>query len=84
MGWGCRLRGYMTKYDCSSADINPIGSISKNDLRRFIGHAKEYFGLPFLSGYVSVSGFVSVGVDVMLTENATWGIDSWRRCRVRS
>ena len=23
------LRGYMTKYDCSSADINPIGGISK-------------------------------------------------------
>jgi len=23
------LRGYMTKYDCSSADINPIGGINK-------------------------------------------------------
>ena len=30
------LRGYMTKYDCSSADINPIGGISKLDLRRFL------------------------------------------------
>ena len=29
------LRGYMTKYDCSSADINPIGGISKTDLRSF-------------------------------------------------
>ncbi|KAG5249468.1 glutamine-dependent NAD(+) synthetase [Salix suchowensis] len=29
------LRGYLTKYDCSSADINPIGSISKQDLRAF-------------------------------------------------
>ena len=29
------LRGYMTKYDCSSADINPIGGISKKDLRSF-------------------------------------------------
>lgn len=29
------LRGYMTKYDCSSADLNPIGSISKTDLRCF-------------------------------------------------
>lgn len=27
------LRGYFTKYDCSSADLNPIGSISKTDLR---------------------------------------------------
>lgn len=23
------LRGYLTKYDCSSADVNPIGAISK-------------------------------------------------------
>ena len=23
------LRGYMTKYDCSSADINPIGGMCK-------------------------------------------------------
>ena len=30
------LRGYFTKYDCSSADLNPIGSISKTDLRSFI------------------------------------------------
>ncbi len=29
------LRGYLTKYDCSSADINPIGGISKKDLRSF-------------------------------------------------
>ena len=30
------LRGYYTKYDCSAADINPIGSISKEDLKRFM------------------------------------------------
>lgn len=30
------LRGYMTKYDCSSADLNPIGGIAKLDLRRFL------------------------------------------------
>jgi NAD+ synthase (glutamine-hydrolysing) len=30
------LRGYLTKYDNSSADINPIGSISKVDLGRFL------------------------------------------------
>ena len=29
------LRGYLTKYDCSSADLNPIGSISKTDLKSF-------------------------------------------------
>ncbi len=30
------LRGYCTKYDCSSADINPIGSFSKEDLKTFL------------------------------------------------
>ena len=37
------LRGYLTKYDCSSADINPIGGIAKGDLKEFLLHAsKEY------------------------------------------
>lgn len=35
------LRGYMTKYDCSSADINPIGGFSKSDLKKFLHLAKE-------------------------------------------
>jgi NAD+ synthase (glutamine-hydrolysing) len=30
------LRGYMTKYDCSSADLNPIGGINKDDLKGFL------------------------------------------------
>ena len=30
------LRGYLTKYDCSSADINPIGGFSKIDLKKFL------------------------------------------------
>ena len=38
------LRGYVTKYDCSSADINPIGGISKSDLRRFLRWAAEHLG----------------------------------------
>ena len=42
------LRGYLTKYDCSSADINPIGSISKTDLRSFLRWAKEHLGYPSL------------------------------------
>jgi NAD+ synthase (glutamine-hydrolysing) len=43
------LRGYFTKYDCSSADLNPIGGISKTDLRGFVSHAKEHFGIPVLA-----------------------------------
>ena len=30
------LRGYLSKYDCSSADINPIGSLSKMDLKKIL------------------------------------------------
>jgi len=32
------LRGYLTKYDCSSADINPIGGINKTDLKDFLAY----------------------------------------------
>ncbi|XP_053678702.1 glutamine-dependent NAD(+) synthetase [Anopheles nili] len=46
------LRGYMTKYDCSSADINPIGGISKVDLRRFLLYAQTEFGLPIVADIV--------------------------------
>lgn len=42
------LRGYMTKYDCSSADINPIGGISKTDLRMFLNYAKNKFKIGVL------------------------------------
>eukprot|EP00045_Choanoeca_perplexa_P012688 m.139808 g.139808 ORF g.139808 m.139808 type:complete len:698 (-) comp16099_c0_seq4:1105-3198(-) len=43
------LRGYLTKYDCSSADLNPIGGISKGDLRRFILYAGKRYKLPSLA-----------------------------------
>lgn len=43
------LRGYLTKYDCSSADVNPIGAISKTDLKRFIAYAEIAFELPVLA-----------------------------------
>ncbi|XP_059479810.1 glutamine-dependent NAD(+) synthetase isoform X2 [Neocloeon triangulifer] len=46
------LRGYMTKYDCSSADINPIGGISKGDLRGFLHYARRNFDLPILEEIV--------------------------------
>lgn len=42
------LRGYMTKYDCSSADVNPIGAISKVDLRRFLLWAGKEHSWPAL------------------------------------
>jgi len=46
------LRGYMTKYDCSSADVNPIGAISKVDLRRFLVWAGKTHAWPTLVSVV--------------------------------
>ncbi|KZZ88906.1 Glutamine-dependent NAD(+) synthetase [Ascosphaera apis ARSEF 7405] len=50
---GESLRGYLTKYDCSSADINPIGSIDKSDLKRFIAWAEREFELPCLHEFLT-------------------------------
>lgn len=46
------LRGYLTKYDCSSADLNPIGAISKTDLRGFIGFAQQDYNMPMLGEFL--------------------------------
>lgn len=46
------LRGYMTKYDCSSADINPIGSIDKAALKGFIAWAQVKFDIPCLEKFL--------------------------------
>ncbi|KAI4830131.1 hypothetical protein KUCAC02_001784, partial [Chaenocephalus aceratus] len=47
------LTGYFTKYDCSSADINPIGGISKTDLKSFLLFCVEHFHLPALRGILA-------------------------------
>lgn len=39
----------MTKYDCSSADINPIGGISKSDIRAFLTWGASNLGYPSLA-----------------------------------
>lgn len=49
------LRGYLTKYDCSSADLNPIGAISKTDLKRFIKWAEAAFELPILRDFLEAT-----------------------------
>lgn len=49
------LRGYLTKYDCSSADLNPIGGISKTDLKEFIKWAEKSFQLEILSEFLEAT-----------------------------
>ena len=47
------LRGYLTKYDCSAADLNPIGAISKLDLRKLLTWASGKYPYPCLRDVVS-------------------------------
>ncbi|CAL7952374.1 unnamed protein product [Xylocopa violacea] len=47
------LRGYFTKYDCSSADINPIGGIAKNDLKSFLTYFRRKHGISALDGILN-------------------------------
>ena len=49
------LRGYLTKYDCSSADINPIGGISKTDLKGFIAYASKEYDMPILDDFLNAT-----------------------------
>lgn len=49
------LRGYLTKYDCSSADINPIGGISKADLKKFIEYSSKEYDLPILKKFLNAT-----------------------------
>ena len=46
------LRGYLTKYDCSSGDIAPLGSISKSDARSFLAWAREKWSLPIITEFI--------------------------------
>ena len=43
------LRGYLTKYDCSAADLNPIGGINKTDLKAFLIYFGNKYNLPVLA-----------------------------------
>ncbi|KAK0457751.1 uncharacterized protein EV420DRAFT_1547161 [Desarmillaria tabescens] len=68
------LRGYLTKYDCSSADINPIGGISKTDLKKFIAYARDSFDLPILDKYnASLSNLGSADMGMTYDELSVFG-----------
>ncbi|EHA47279.1 hypothetical protein MCOR27_008586 [Pyricularia oryzae] len=46
------LRGYYTKYDASSADLAPLGSISKNDAKDFQRWARDNWDLSIMSEFI--------------------------------
>lgn len=39
----------MTKYDCSAADINPIGGVNKSDLKRTLVYLSNEMQIPVLA-----------------------------------
>lgn len=47
------LRGYLTKYDCSAADLNPVGGINKTDLKDFLKYFAHKNNLPVLAEVAS-------------------------------
>ncbi|KAJ0161226.1 Glutamine-dependent NAD(+) synthetase [Colletotrichum tanaceti] len=49
------LRGYYTKYDASSADIAPLGSISKTDAKSFQAWAKDQWDLPIMAEFLEAT-----------------------------
>jgi NAD+ synthase (glutamine-hydrolysing) len=49
------VRGSLTKHDCSSADLSPIGSFSKLQIRSFIRWACISFALPVLDEFLNAT-----------------------------
>ncbi|KAI0465663.1 NAD+ synthase [Xylaria cf. heliscus] len=49
------LRGYYTKYDASSGDLAPLGSISKNDAKLFQGWVVNAWNLPIMNSFIDAT-----------------------------
>ncbi len=48
------ILGYLTKYDCSSGDLNPIGSISKERLKNFLIYCEKDLGYKSLKAIIEM------------------------------
>lgn len=46
------LRGYYTKYDASSGDLAPLGSISKTDAKAFQAWARDNWGFAIMDEFI--------------------------------
>nr|XP_018913780.1 PREDICTED: probable glutamine-dependent NAD(+) synthetase [Bemisia tabaci]XP_018913781.1 PREDICTED: probable glutamine-dependent NAD(+) synthetase [Bemisia tabaci]XP_018913782.1 PREDICTED: probable glutamine-dependent NAD(+) synthetase [Bemisia tabaci]XP_018913783.1 PREDICTED: probable glutamine-dependent NAD(+) synthetase [Bemisia tabaci] len=72
------LRGYYTKYDCSSADVNPIGGISKTDLKGFLKYTASKYNLTALHEILSAPPTAELeplaGEELVQTDEADMGM----------
>lgn len=69
-----QLTGDITKYDCSSGDINPIGTISKLELRKLLKWAALKYELPVLNEVLESSPtqevqYLGDSENMLITEN---------------
>ena len=76
------IRGFYTKYDASSADINPIGSFNKTFLKEFLSWSAENVDLhdPNMKGYQfnMLEDIVNVVASPELTEATTKTVNGKR------
>ncbi|KAI9867197.1 MAG: glutamine-dependent NAD(+) synthetase [Trichoglossum hirsutum] len=65
------------EYDCSSADLNPIGGVSKTDLKKFLVWAKDNFDLPILDEFIHAiptAELVPLSENYMQTDEEEMGL----------
>jgi len=65
------LRGYYTKYDCSAADINPIGGINKRDLKEFLKWAAIHRDMPVLDRVANADPTAELRPDKLAEDGET-------------
>lgn len=69
------IRGYYTKYDCSAADINPIGGINKRDLKAFLEWAGRNKGISVLQRVADAPPSAELtGAEGVQTDEADMGM----------
>eukprot|EP00658_Telonema_sp_P-2_P060954 TRINITY_DN49725_c0_g1_i1.p1 TRINITY_DN49725_c0_g1~~TRINITY_DN49725_c0_g1_i1.p1 ORF type:complete len:126 (-),score=46.14 TRINITY_DN49725_c0_g1_i1:108-485(-) len=65
------LCGYFTKYDSSSADINPIGALSRTMVKSFLRWAGKERGMPTLLEIVAADDAISVARTIASPSSST-------------
>eukprot|EP00913_Durusdinium_trenchii_P000562 g518.t1 len=71
------LRGYYTKYDCSAADVNPIGGINKRDLKAFLKWAAKERGIGELERVANAVPTAELRPDKAAETVVRWGVVRW-------
>lgn len=64
------------RYDCSSADVKPIGGIGKTDLKKFIAWACTKFDLPILKDFLAATQCFLTLHSISLIADAARFVDS--------